>query len=129
MRMVDIMPVIMGGLVAAYALSLALSQRRPGTASWALPAIMSALFLIWSSFTVLTEGATGFWSEHTRNLWGNQIWFDLLFAAAVALTVMVPRARALGMRPLPWSLAVLATGSVALLAMFARMAYLESRKR
>lgn len=128
MRLVDIMPIIMGLLVAAYVIRLALApgERRTG-GGWLLPACAAAGFLLWSLVAAVREGATGFWSEHTRNLWGNQIWFDLLFAAAAALAFMLPRARALGMRPLPWTLLVLSTGSIGLLAMVARIRFLEEK--
>ena len=38
------------------------------------------LFLGWSLYTIASEGFFAFWGEHTRNAWGNQIWFDLLIA-------------------------------------------------
>jgi hypothetical protein len=40
----------------------------------------------------------------------------------------MPRARALGMRPLPWLLLVVCTGSIGLCAMFARVLYLQEAK-
>ena len=48
--------------------------------SWLFPAILSFIFLLFSIFSWISEGAFGFWTEHIRNLWGNQIWFDLLRA-------------------------------------------------
>ena len=48
----------------------------------------------------------------------------MLDVAAWAL--IVPRARALGMRPLPWLALIVGTGSVGLLAMAARMLYLQN---
>jgi len=45
---------------------------------------------------VIREAPLGFWVEHPRHLWGNQIWFDLLLAAGVAWALLVPRARRLG---------------------------------
>jgi hypothetical protein len=60
-------------------------------------------------------------------LWGVQIWLDLLQAALVGFVLLVPRARAQGMRPVPWLLGVAATGSIGLMAMVARVLYLEAR--
>jgi hypothetical protein len=46
-----------------------------------LPAGLSAAFAVFSVIAVTREGPLGFWVEHSRNLWGNQLWFDLLLAA------------------------------------------------
>ena len=73
------------------------------------------------------EGMAGVWREHTRNAWGNQIWLDLLIAIAIAWSVLLPRARAAGMRTWPWLVLILSTGCIGLAAMFARCRYLESR--
>ncbi|MCX5739995.1 MAG: hypothetical protein NTZ61_16160, partial [Proteobacteria bacterium] len=69
----------------------------------------------------------GFWTEHTRNLWGNQIWIDLLSAVGIAWFLIVPQAKALGMRPLPWLVLVACTGCIGFLAMTARLLYLRDR--
>lgn len=94
---------------------------------WIAPALLSAAFLGWSLFTVWSEGLGAVWAEHTRNAWGNQIWFDLLIAIGLGWLTLAPRARALGMRPAVWLLAVLCTGCVGLLAMLARCQFLEAR--
>lgn len=93
--------------------------------AWWLPALASALFLGLSTYAVATEGFWGFWTEHVSSAWGNQIWFDLLFAASIGWVALLPRVRAAGMRPWVWAIALVATGSVALLAMLARVLYLE----
>lgn len=69
-------------------------------------------------------GPFGFWPEHVRNAWGNQIWFDLLLSVGMAFALLAPRARAQGMRLVPWFIAVACTGSVGLLAMGARYLFL-----
>jgi hypothetical protein len=96
-------------------------------ARWIVPAVLAALFLGFSLVAVVSEGPTGFWAEHTRNAWGNQIWFDLLCAAGVGWVLILPRAKAQRMPLLPWFLLILFSGSFGLLAMVARLAYLESR--
>lgn len=94
---------------------------------WRVPAALSLGFLLFSLYTVASEGALGFWPEHTRNFWANQIWFDLLLAVGVGWFLLVPQARSLGMRPLPWLALVASTGSIGLLAMLARLLYLRER--
>lgn len=128
MPLTEIMPIIVGVFVAAYAMHLSLGSSAPRPGSWLAPAGAASAFALWTAVAALMEGPTGFWPEHIRNLWGNQIWFDLLLAAAMALTFMMPRARSVGMRTVPWTLLVLATGSIGLLAMCARIAYLEERR-
>lgn len=123
--MTDVLPLWAGVafVVAAAALALGIGTQWRGR--WLVPAGLSAAFAAFSLLAVLREGAFGFWPEHTRNLWGNQIWFDLLLAAGVALAWLLPRARALGMRPLPWAVLVVCTGSIGLCALLARVLYLE----
>ncbi|MFO1240430.1 MAG: hypothetical protein U1E64_08780 [Sphingomonadaceae bacterium] len=96
-------------------------------AGWRIPAAFSGLFLGWSLFALAQGGLGGVWVEHTRNAWGNQIWFDLLLALGTGWALLQPRMRAVGMRPWPWLALLLATGSVGLLAMLARCLFLEER--
>jgi hypothetical protein len=110
---------VITGLVVA---SVDLTRRR---GLWIVPAAGSALFLLFSVVAVVSEGPTGFWPEHTRNLWGNQIWLDLLLCATVGFTGLAPRARALGMRLVPWFILVASTGAIGLLAMSARFLFLR----
>lgn len=95
--------------------------------SWLVPAGVCALFLGWSIYTVASEGPFGFWPNHTQNAWGNQVWFDLLIAIGIGWTLLLPRARAMGMRPLPWLVLILCSGCIGLSAMLARCLYLEQR--
>lgn len=116
---------------AALGLLLALGvmavQPRLGPRAWIIPAVLSAAFLAVTLDVVAKAGPLGFWNEHLRGPWGAQIWCDLLLAAGTALALLLPRARAVGMRPLPWMVLVAATGSIGLLAMMARCLFLESR--
>ncbi len=95
--------------------------------SWTVPVAFCALFLAWSLFTLANDGLAAVWVEHTRNAWGNQIWFDLLLAIGTAWALLLPRARAVGMRPWPWLALILCTGCIGLLAMLARCLFLEER--
>lgn len=109
----------------AFLILVVAALRRP--APWQVFAVLGAGFAGWSILAVITEGPLGFWPEHIRNAWGNQIWFDLLLAATIGWTVLVPRLRAVGMRPAPWLVFVMCTGSIGLCATIARCLYLERR--
>jgi hypothetical protein len=127
MTFVEIAPLVAGALFIALGIRLSVAEGPPPSQRWIYPAGAAVAFLAYSAFTGLQEGPTGFWVEHTRNLWGVQIWLDLLQAALVGFVLLVPRARAQGMRPVPWLLGVAATGSIGLMAMVARVLYLEAR--
>ncbi|WP_375279855.1 hypothetical protein [Pseudooctadecabacter sp.] len=123
MTLFDIVPIVAAVIILG--LVAALVARRQ--VRWIIPACFSAGFAVWSLFAVLTEGPLGFWTEHVRNAWGNQIWMDLLLAVGMALIWLVPAARAVGVRPLPWVAFTLATGSIGLCAFAARVLYLRDR--
>ena len=95
--------------------------------SWLLPAILSFMFLLFSIFAGISGGAFGFWAEHTRNMRGNQIWFDLLMAVGIGWFLIVPKAKVQGMRLLPLGILVVCTGCIGFMAMVARMLYLQER--
>lgn len=65
--------------------------------------------------------------NHTSNLWGVQVWWDLLLSLTVALFLIAPRARAQGMNLPLWTLFIVATASIGLLAMCARLFWLEQQ--
>lgn len=114
------------GLLLAFGVMAAKPNLGPRV--WIVPAILSILFFALTIDVIVKAGPLGFWSEHLRGPWGAQIWCDLLLAAGTAVALLLPRARAVGMRPIPWILAVLASGSIGLLAMTARCLFLESRR-
>jgi hypothetical protein len=128
MTMVQTTPILAGIAATIYILMRAVSAGSLGRSAWVIPAGLAVAFALWTTLAILQEGPTGFWPEHIRNLWGNQIWFDLLLAACVAMTVLLPRARALGMSVILWAIFVIATGSVGILSMLARIWFLESRE-
>jgi hypothetical protein len=122
----SLLPAIAGGLFILFGLYVATQDDRDMPKIWLFPAALSLLFLLFSLQTIMTEGLFGFWIEHTtRNLWGNQIWFDLLLAIGIGWFFVVPQAKALGMRPLPWLVLIVCTGSIGFLAMIARLLYLQ----
>ncbi len=113
------------GLVCAVAAIIFIAAR-PGAPGNALVAgALAAGFGAFSAVTIATEGLLPVVMNHTTNLWGVQVWYDLLFSLSVALFFVLPRARAAGMRTAPWVIFVLATASIGLLAMCARLFWLE----
>lgn len=128
MTMVQVLPwIAAAGMVAAMVL-LAGRTAPASPGAWQMPAGLAALFLLWSLAAVVVEGPLGFWAEHTRNRWGNQIWFDLLLGIGTAWALVLPRARRVGMQPWPWLVLILCSGSIGLLAMVARLLQLEARR-
>ena len=128
MTQTELFPLIAGGLATVAVISLIGKDEKAASTSWIVPAFFCGLFVVLSMQAVLSEGPFGFWPEHTRNLWGNQIWYDLLLAVVAALAFAIPVAKSLGMRVLPWVVLVLATGSIGLYAFIARLLYLKSRQ-
>jgi uncharacterized BrkB/YihY/UPF0761 family membrane protein len=128
MNQITAFPAIAGLVAIIAALYNAAKNDRLKKYSWIVPALFSCFFLALSLQAVLTEGLMGFWPEHTRNLWGNQIWYDLLLAVVAALYFGIPEAKKVGMRVIPWTLLVLATGSIGLYAFIARLMFLKSRQ-
>lgn len=110
------------GLFAFDAYRIAVHPRR---LAWWLPAVGAVGFLLVTIRAVVEGGPTGFWPEHTEHAWGNQVWFDLVLAASVAWLALLPRARAAGMNAWAWLACIILSGSLGLLAMFARLLWLE----
>ena len=92
-----------------------------------IAAALCALFTVFTLSQIGQEGLVTFWSNHTANLTGLQVWWDLLMATIIAFIFIAPRARAVGMNMPVWGLFVVSTASVGLLAMVARLFWLERR--
>lgn len=127
MSQVELFPLIAGLAAVASVIYLSITDKPLSKNTWMVPAALSILFLGLSLQAVLVEGSLGFWPEHTRNLWGNQIWYDLLLGVCAALAFIIPRARKAEMQVLPWALLCLASGSIGLYAFISRLLYLEAR--
>ena len=116
---------MIGGLACAL-VAIATVLLRPGAQG--NPVLAAALAAGFSAFTAIPIWAEGVWPvviNHTSNLWGVQVWWDLLFSLTIALFFVAPRARAAGMNLLPWTLFIAATASIGLLVMCARLFWLE----
>lgn len=120
-----------GALAVALMLSfvyfIAAGKKSAFKRGWIFPATVSALFLAFTLYTIVLEGPFGFWTEHVRNFWGNQIWFDLLIAASIGWYFIVPKAKDLNMNILVWMVLVVSSGCIGLTAMLARLLYLQEQ--
>ena len=112
MKLTSLLPVLAAALFLLFSVSVAHRDDVRTRNAWLFPAALSLAFLLFSAEAIATEGMLGFWTEHTRNLWGNQIWFDLLLAVGIGWSSVVPQARTLGMSLLPWLLLIACTGSI-----------------
>ncbi|MFU7529556.1 hypothetical protein [Qipengyuania sp. ASV99] len=99
------------------------SNRITGNAM--LAAMLSAGFAAFTAVQIWQDGIVMFWTNHTANLTGVQVWWDLIMCVTIALFLIAPRARKAGMNVLPWALFVACTASIGLLAMCARLFWLE----
>lgn len=117
-----------GGLVAALAAFASILVTRKGTGNAALAAGLSGGFAAFTAVTIWNEGVVTVWTNHTTNLWGVQVWWDLLISVVLALFFVAPRARAVGMNVPLWGLFVASTASIGLLAMCARLFWLERQQ-
>jgi len=114
----------LAGALIAIGFVLARPQAR---ANAHLAAALSAGFAAFTAVVLASEGVLPVWENHTANLWGVQVWWDLLIAVTIALVLIAPRARAAGMNLPLWGLLVVATASIGLLALCARLFWLEAR--
>lgn len=94
---------------------------------WLLPALASLAFLVFSLVVMTREGPFGFIVEHSRNGWSVQIGLDLVLSAVTALCFIAPAARRVGVRMVPWVVLTVLTGSIGLLALAARVLYLQAK--
>lgn len=98
-----------------------------GRTHWLVPALASLAFLVFSIGVASREGLFGFLVEHQRNGWGAQIGIDLVLSVIVALVFIAPVARQAGVRMAPWLVLTVLTGSIGLLALVARVRYVQAK--
>ena len=116
-----------GGLVAAL-IAIGWVLAKPQTiGSPAIAAALSGGFAAYSGVTIWAEGLLPVLINHTSNLWGVQVWWDLLFSLSIAYFLILPRAKAQGMNLILWTVFILATASIGLLAMCSRLFWLEGQ--
>ena len=127
--MSDTMMLFLVGAAAGAAAFLYLALvRDPATVAMICAALCAGL-LAYTIWTVAEEGVWRFVADHSTSLWGVQVWYDLIIALGVALLLLVPRARAAGVDPVPFILLTTFTGSIGMLALAARTFQAEHRVR
>lgn len=127
MAQTTLFPPVAAFIAVVASLYLGAKSERINKNIWVIPAFFAFVFVLLSLQAALTEGPVGFWTEHVRNLWGNQIWYDLLLATVAALAFSLPHAKAVGMRVFPWIIFTLVTGSIGLYSYIARLLYLKAK--
>ncbi len=127
MAIFEILPILGAGLFLCITIGALLATSKRDKHNWQLPAALFAAFLIFSLYTVVADGLIGFWNNHTQNASGNQVWFDLLLAIGISWVLILPRARAQNMRLPLWLIFICSSGCVGLLAMVARLFWLENK--
>lgn len=125
--MTPILALAAGGAVAALICIVTLAFTRPPHDNAVLAAALFGGFAGFSAVVIWAEGPLGFVAVHTAGLWGVQVWYDLVISLTVALVFAVPRARAAGMNVTPYVLATGLLGSIGLMALVARIFWLERR--
>ncbi|MCU0948036.1 MAG: hypothetical protein MUF47_07265 [Porphyrobacter sp.] len=114
-----------GGFAIALAAIAGVVLKPQTVGSAALAAALGAGYAAYTTGTIASEGVLQVVTNHTTNMWGVQVWWDLLIAVTVCLFLIAPRARAVGMNLPVWAVFVAATASIGLLAMIARLFWLE----
>lgn len=127
MTLAHILPILAYLAAALFLVSYTIhgKETKPGT--WIVPAALSAAFAAFTLVQIAQDGVLMFWTNHTQNLTGNQVWFDLLMSVCLAWVLLLPEARRLGLAVIPWLIFVLLTASIGLFAMLARVMYLQAK--
>ena len=112
---------LVGGLIAL--LTILIQKREVGSAIAAT--MLAGGFGAFTAVQIAQEGVIGFFTNHTQNLTGVQVWWDLIMCVGIALFFIAPRARKQDMNVPLWALFVGTTASIGLLAMCARLFWLE----
>lgn len=110
----------MAGIAGAYILIA-----KPTSGNAVLAAILAVGFGAYTAVQIAHEGVVMFFLNHSANLTGLQVWWDLVMCVVIALFFIAPRARAAGMNVPLWTLLAACTASIGLLAMCARLFWLE----
>lgn len=128
MTLLQVLPILAYAGCVGTIIAIAAGSRVSDRLRWLIPTVLGVAFLLFSLFQVSQDGLVQFWLNHTTDLTGNQVWFDLIMAVTVGFYLLAPRARAVGMRLLPWGIAVFVTACIALLPMLARVIWLENAR-
>lgn len=100
---------------------------KPTHGNATLAAMLSGGFGAYTAVQIWQEGVVMFFTNHSVNLTGIQVWWDLVMCVMIALFFVAPRAREAGMNVPLWALLCGCTASIGLLAMIARLFWLENQ--
>jgi glucan phosphoethanolaminetransferase (alkaline phosphatase superfamily) len=114
------------GLGATTICGIYILVAKPTIGNPLLAAILSGAFAGFTAVQIYQEGVIMFLTNHSGNLTGIQVWWDLIMCVLLALFFILPRARKQNMNIVPWTLLVFGTASIGLLAMCARLFWLEN---
>lgn len=123
--MTPFIALFLAGLITGLAALIYILSTHEKIGSAGFAAALSAGFGAFTAVTIAKEGVLPVWTNHTSNLWGVQVWWDLLLALGIAAFFIVPRARAQNMNLVLWFIFIVATASIGMLAMIARLFWLE----
>ncbi len=101
---------------------------KPTSGNIMIAAMLSAGFAAYTAVQIWAEGIMMFFTNHSANMTGIQVWWDLVMCVVIALFFIAPRARAAGMNVPLWTLFAASTASIGLLAMCARLFWLENQR-
>jgi len=113
------------GLIGGVAAFVTILVKQSTIGSAILAAMLSAGFAAFTAVQIWTDGIVMFWTNHSANLTGVQVWWDLVMCVMIALFFVAPRAQKVGMNVPLWALFAGFTASIGLLAMIARLFWLE----
>ena len=120
---------IFGFVIAVAAMALIHgTKERVSWPAWLVPLVIVIPFAGWTGYAIYAEGLVSFFPMLMESKWGLQVWYDRLMSLTAAYYLLQNRARAAGMKSDVWVLAIMATGSIALLLMLARTVYLEDQQ-
>lgn len=123
--MTDLEILFFAGLLTGGCAYLYLLVNKDARGSAAIAIVTLVGFTAYTALTVAREGVIGFYPNLSANLWGVQVWYDLVIALGIALFLLAPRARAVSVSPVPYIILTSFTGSIGLLAMLARVLWAE----
>ena len=99
---------------------------RPAKGSPLIAASLAGLFAGYTAIQITQEGVVEFFTNHSQDMTGIQVWWDLVNCVIIAFFFILPRAQKQNMNILAWALFVFCTASIGLLAMCARLFWLEN---
>lgn len=128
MSLTQIIPIAAILLALALVLGASFTTGRNMAHSWAFWAFYAVAYAAFTTFAIAADGALTFWTNHSSNWIGNQVWIDLVIAIAIGWILILPEARSRDMNIPFWLVFVVLTATIGFGAMFARLLYLRAQE-